>query len=144
MLWTAQPWHAFVIVTAEWVWYFRSNMVCSPDVLAVTLWVNTSDGQCVNNRLLLMMLHDGYKKLAWVSEITPVRTAGGSDADWYVYSHFCHVLPPFTLQGRTKYDLNNSPWGLWWKYRAVWSEGEDSYCITIKNVKQCNIKFIIV
>lgn len=108
MFGTAQPWHGFVIVTVEQVCYFRSNTVCSPDVLAVTLWVNISDRQCVNNRLLLMMLHDGYKKLVWVSEITPVRTAGGSDADWYVYSDFCHVSPPFTLQGRIKYDLNNS------------------------------------
>lgn len=109
MFWTAQPWHGFVIVTVEQVCYFRSNTVCSPDVLAITLWLNISDRQCVNNRLLLMMLHDGYKKLVWVSEITPVRTAGRSDADWYVYSDFCHVPPPFTLQGRIKCDLNNSP-----------------------------------
>jgi len=44
-----------------------------------------------------------------VSEITPVRTVGGSDAERYVYNNFCHVPPPHTLQGRIKYDLKNSP-----------------------------------
>lgn len=37
MLWTAQPQHGFVIVKEDRAWYFRSNTVCPPDVLAVTL-----------------------------------------------------------------------------------------------------------
>lgn len=36
-LWTAQPQHGFVMVREDRAWYFRSNTVCPPDVLAVTL-----------------------------------------------------------------------------------------------------------
>lgn len=87
-----------------------------------------------------MMLHDGYRKLAWVSEITPVRTAVEVMQTGVFTVIFVMCAPHLLFKGEPNM-VWTTPHGTMVETQSylIWGAG-----LLLHNYQECNIKFITV